>query len=700
MKRFGWVAIGLLVALSNCGPKFRETNRKVVILGFDGVDPDLVRQFIGEGVLPNLAELQKQGTLMDLGTTCPPESPVAWASFHTGTNPGKHGIFDFLRRSPKTYFPNIATVDKVEPEFLFSLFPWRLPRAISLMKGTPFWKTIADSGIRTIILQAPVIFPPIELPGGYMTSGLTTPDIRGTQATYHFYSTDVASEKAEDTEFGGKVTGLTLREGRAETKIIGPWDPVVRQEKKESRKRLREIEKKLRKDSSDSSALRDEKNSLKERLRELEDHRYIEVPLKFEVDISSKSVVIQLQGQRQTVLEGTWSNWLDVRFQVTPLISIYGICKFYPREIGDQVRIYMSPIEFDPRNPPLPISYPSGFTAELASEVGLYKTRGWAAESAALKELKIDEKAYIEDQMEIIEKREAITLYTLKNKPWSLFISVFSAPDRTQHMFWRLIDPKHSLYDPKLVEKYGTTIRRIYQRMDETIGKVRALLGPDTILFICSDHGFHSFRTGLNINTWLAENGFLFLKGQAGHRMNLRDLYTQKNFFLNVDWSRTQAYSLGLGLIFINLQGRESRGIVAPGEEYDRVKRDISDGLKALIDPEFGANVVDNVYDTAKVYFGPEVGNAPDLIVGFAEGYRVSWQTALGAIPPGVLVVNDQKWSGDHCSVDAKTTSGFLVSNRKLGKTTANIVDIAPTILGLFGINPPAELDGEAILEP
>jgi predicted AlkP superfamily phosphohydrolase/phosphomutase len=688
-------AVGLLVWFVSCGgPKFVETGTKVVILGFDGVDPDLVQQYLGEGRLPNLRKLRDEGSLLPLGTTYPPESPVAWASFHTGVNPGKHGIYDFLRRDPERYIP-LFTYDQKPAEFLFRLIPWRMPEVLPVLQGTPFWKMTADAGIRTIAIGAPAVFPPIELPGGYMTPGLVTPDIRGTQATYHYYSTDISGEKAEDTEFGGKVSGIRVEDGRVQTRILGPWDPLVRQRKDELNRELRSVRERLK--EGPDQALRDQRQRILDELRELEQDRYIEVPLSFEVDRQSRRVVIELQGQRKGVEQGRWSEWFDIRFRVTPIVSIDGICKFYPVEVGEQVKVYMSPIEMDPRNPPLPISSPKGFTAELARHVGLYKTRGWAAETAALKELKIDEKAFLEDLHEIEDQQDAIALYALKNKPWSLFYAYFEAPDRLAHMFWRLIDPRHPLHDPELVARYGDAVRNVYERMDVTVGKIRTELGPDTILFVLSDHGFHSFRSGLNINTWLVDNGFMFLRGQSDHQMNLRDLYTQQNFFINVDWSRTRAYSLGLGLIFINLQGREKHGIVAPGDEFRKVKAEIREKLVALVDPSNGERVVDNVYDSERIYHGPLTGSAPDLIVGFAEGYRVSWQTALGAVPPGTLVVNDQKWSGDHCSVDAATTSGFLATNLKVTKAEPSIVDVAPTVLQIFGLPVPADFDGRPL---
>jgi predicted AlkP superfamily phosphohydrolase/phosphomutase len=217
-------------------------------------------------------------------------------------------------------------------------------------------------------------------------------------------------------------------------------------------------------------------------------------------------------------------------------------------------------------------------------------------------------------------------------------------------------------------------------------------------LILCSEHGMSSFSRGVNLNTWLAEQGFLVFNGQEDGQPPSPESYSRQNFLQGVDWSRTRAYSLGLGLIYVNLAGRERQGIVQPGKEHRSLKAEIARKLLDLRDPELGAVVVQSVHDAEQIYSGPAIESQPDLVVGFARDYRVSWETALGAVPPGVIVVNDQKWSGDHASVDSTLVPGFIATNRKIVKEAPSILDIAPTVLGLFGLS--AETDGRPLFEP
>lgn len=686
----GWL-VGLgIFAGSITTPAWTATQRKLVILGFDGVDPDIVKDYLNQGLLPNLAKLIQNGTFLDFGTTLPPESPVAWATFDTGRNPGGHGIYDFLRRDPNTYFPDIATTKKEEPEFVFDLYPKKKPTVTSLMKGTPFWKILADNGVRVVNLWAQMAFPAIEIENGYMLSGLNAPDIRGTQATYHFYTTDPSKEKKEDLGLGGKVTELKVTNGKVETLIRGPWDPLIRQK----RNAVREEIKALKDKAKGGQPIDDAKlKTLTTQSDELNAKRYASVPLQFTVDSAAKSIEIAVQGQSQRVKEGEWSPWFNLVFDITSMYKIYGIVKFYVVEAGSAVKVYMGPIEMDPREPYLPICYPDGFAKELAEKVGLFKVRGWAAETAGLKDERIPDSAFLTDIKELADMREKIALYTLANKQWDVFIAVFSCPDRMAHMFYRYYDKGHPLYDAELVAKNGEAIKIAYERMDVTIGKFMAKLDPSIPLWLLSDHGFHSFRTGVNINSWLAENGYLVSKN--GGPFN----YTDDDFFVNVDWRQSKAYSLGLGLVFINLKGRERYGIVNPGPEYDQLVVEIRDKMRGLRHETTNELVVDDVFIGHEVYHGMHMDDAPDLVCGFKDTYRVSWQTALGAVPRGVLKTNDQKWSGDHCSADPKTTAGFFVSNKPVKTEDIGLIDIAPTILKMYGIEYPEKYEGKAFCD-
>jgi predicted AlkP superfamily phosphohydrolase/phosphomutase len=200
----------------------------------------------------------------------------------------------------------------------------------------------------------------------------------------------------------------------------------------------------------------------------------------------------------------------------------------------------------------------------------------------------------------------------------------------------------------------------------------------------------------VNLNAWLRDNGYLHLKDGARE---------SGSFFHGVDWSRTRAYALGLGGMYLNIKGREAQGIVARTEAA-QLKREIIERLSALRE-EDGTVPIRTVYATSALYRGPYVDAAPDLIVGYNEGYRASWDGAVGKVSAQVLEDNPKAWSGDHC-VDPVLVPGVLFSNRKLAvelpvsENSASpgpgIEDLAPTALSLFGIAPPAWIDGKPLL--
>ena len=698
LLRSAALALGTAVAPSagcdSAGVKPRKIKERVIILGFDAVSPWLLRRYINEGHLPNLKALAEQGSFTELQSSIPPESPVAWSTFSVSAQAGVHGIYDFLNRDLKTYTPRIASVKPEYPRFLWDFIPLGRPKAVSLQTGKPFWKHAAEHGVKSAILEAPVAFPAYEVQAeSILLSGLTTPDLRGTQATYHFFTTDIYSENFEDTEFGGKVSTLEFdNDHKARATVYGPWNPVTRQ------KRIRLLDKrnKLAAEGAPARAL----SELDMAIDELESENYLTTPITFKLDRNGSRVTIELQGKAVTLAPGQWSEWMDIEFELNFLIRVRGFTRFLPVEVGAEVKIFMSPMEIHPDEPVFPISYPDKFSRDLYQRIGYYKTRGWAAETAALKELKIDEKAFMQDLQDIFQQRSAMGLEVLEKEKPNLFFEVFSETDRVQHMFWHYIDKNHPMYDDSLNEKYGDSILQVYKWMDEFLGQVRSgFEDENTLLFVLSDHGFSSFRKGVNINTWLVEKGFMKLKGQDDPRYNLKDLFGGGDFFRNVDWSRTRAYSLGLGLIFVNLAGREAQGIVQPGDEYKSLLKEIAAELKNLHDPEDGTPVVSNVYIGREVYRGQRLDEAPDLVVGFNLGYRVSWQTALGAVPPEVVEPNMEKWSGDHCSVDRALIPGVLLANRKIARAEPDLRDIATTVLKYFGCPVPEQYEGADLFQ-
>jgi predicted AlkP superfamily phosphohydrolase/phosphomutase len=647
------IMIALLVFFYTPGKQMRDLDQKVIILGFDALDYDLMKQWMDEGKLPNFAKVREMGTFSELGTTNPAESPVSWAAFSTGNNPGKTRIFDFLYRDPETYMPHIATVEFSEGPAIISLggVELRAPSVGQHRRGDPLWNITTSNGIRTTVIQAPVTFPPDQIPGGKLLSGLGVPDIRGTQATFSYYATDV---DWVDTEMGGKIVKVSPRNRQFDSIIYGPMDSTI----------------------------------------------------PFHAEMGEDGVTISVQGQHETVREGEWSDWFVTQFRAYGIMPVFGIGQFHLNSL-DPIELYFSPINFHPSNPVFDISYPKSFSRQLVGELGtVYKTLGWAIDTWALNEERIDEETFMEDLWLTVGYRENITLNELNKTDWNLFISVFQAPDRVQHLFWRYMDPEHPMYDQEGAKEWGDAIFQVYKRMDDIVGRALPYVDGNTTLIILSDHGFNPFRKAVNVNTWLVENGFMFLEGQSRSDYKLADLFGQGQFWPNVDWSRTEAYALGLGQIYINLKGREKHGAVEPGD-YDRVRDDIIRELRELKDPETGESPIFDVYKREDIFQGPYTEEAGDLVVGFNYGYRVSWQTALGGIPYDVIETNMKKWSGDHCSIEPSITKGVLFISKEIDLSDLephiiesyyrpHITDIAPTVMGIFGID--EDMDGESLI--
>ena len=311
----------------------------------------------------------------------------------------------------------------------------------------------------------------------------------------------------------------------------------------------------------------------------------------------------------------------------------------------------------------------------------------------------MDEATFLYDCERAFEDREKLIFKELERGDWDLFVAAIETTDRISHMMWRLIDPRHPMYDADLAAKYGDSIEKIYRRADDLVGKLRAKLPPDVTFMVMSDHGFHSFRRGVNLNTWLVKNGYMKFEGQSQMK-GLEDLFGRGKFWEGVDWSQTKAYAVGLGQIYFNLRGRESQGIVSAGEEYRQLQDEIRDKLLPLTDPDDGARVFRDVYKRDEIYKGEYLQFAPDLQVGFNDGFRVGWQDTLGGVSRSGAIVenNNRKWSGDHCATATEISGGVFFSNRKINTEAPSIMDLSPTILKLLGAPLPGDVDGKPLM--
>lgn len=673
------VCAGVAAACGRSRPP-EKFHQKLVILGFDGLDPRLVHKWMDEGKLPNMQKLAKRGGgVHNLATTHSPESPTAWASFATGVNAGKHNIYDFLVRDTRTYLPDLGMVHREPPRFILNYIPISKPDIRSIRGGTSFWVTAGRAGVRSSELTVPVTYPPEDVPNGEMLAGLPLPDIRGTMGTFYYFGTDLSRYEEGNTEFGGILKRLVFEGDVAQTELIGPPNPIVRQQIREFR---------AKPSLSDADRMK---------MAELQAREDVRLPITIHWNRGGKSATVDIGDSSVHLAEHEWSKWINLDFSINLLVRVHGMVQLYLIGAGPELQLYISPVNWKPDNPPAPMSSPARFAGDLYERLGPYRTLGWAEATWPLNEDRIDEKTFMDDLFRAFDDRAQVILQRLDAHQWDLLVGVIESTDRVQHMMWRLIDPTHPMYDKALAAKFGDSIERVYRRCDEFVGEVMSRVDPSTPIVIVSDHGFHSFRESVNLNTWLVQEGFMAIQGQQPGEKKLQDLFGGGTFWENVDWSRTKAYAMGLGQIYINLKGREAHGIVAPGAESAAVQSDLAARLLTMTDPNTGTRMVDAVYKADDVYSGEFKNNAAELQVGLAEGYRVSWQSTLGGSPPGIVYPNMKKWSGDHGSYDYKQTSGTLISTQPIRPAAPQIIDIAPTVLKYFGLPIPSDIDGKPL---
>jgi predicted AlkP superfamily phosphohydrolase/phosphomutase len=372
-----------------------------------------------------------------------------------------------------------------------------------------------------------------------------------------------------------------------------------------------------------------------------------------------------------------YSPWIRVKFRSAPGVSVHGIVRFLITETGAEFAMYATPVQIDPEKPALPISHPAYYASYLAKALGTYSTLGMAEDTWALNEGVIDEQAFLDQAYLLLAEREAMFRNALEKTPRGVVACVFDTSDRVQHMFFRHLENGG---------RYAGVIEDLYRRMDELVGLATSHLDNETVVFVLSDHGFCSFRRGVNLNTWFLRNGYLALQNGA----------TESGlYFDGVDWSRTTAFTLGLGGVYLNIRGREASGTVEPGDAA-RLRRELTERLSALRDDELDTGCIRAVYPTSELYKGPYLAEAPDLIVGFADGYRTSWDAAVGKVSPAIFEDNCKAWSGDH-AVDPLLVPGVLFCSRPLDSEDPGIEDLAPTVLSLFGVERPPWMEGKPL---
>lgn len=641
---FTWPLRYIIRAIRGRHAFARSRIKRFVILGLDGLDPALAEKYMAEGKLPNFSKLGEQGCFKRLETTVPSVSPVAWSTFQTGSNPGKHNIFDFLTRDKVSYRPKLSSVDIRAPLRKINLGKYQLPLGKPdirlLRKGKPFWKTLGEIGIFSSIIRVPITFPPEKF-RGVQLSGMCVPDLRGTQGMFSFYTT-ARDDNAERT--GGENFHVSREGDTVTAKLIGPEDPFRR------------------------------------------DIVILECPFTITIG-DDETADISINGESHRLTKGVYTEWIRVSFKASLGARVAGICKFLLYSVEPDFELYVTPINIDPEKPAMPVSHPMIYSTYLAKRQGSFATLGLAEDSWALNEKILSDDDFIRQCVSMDGEREKMFFDSLDKVRHGLCVCVFDGSDRIQHAFWRDVDKEHPARRERSHDGRRNTIEELYRRMDELVGRTMARCnGRDTVFMVISDHGFNSFRFGVDLNRWLEENGYL----------KVDDELRNEKYLAGVDWSQTRAFAVGLAGIFLNLTGRESRGIVDPGEEAARLRDEIAEKLLGLADHTRGQKVIKRVYNALKMYRGPYKGEAPDLIVGYHRDYRASWETAVGRITREVIHDNIKAWSGDHC-IDHTLVPGVLFCNRPIDADRPRLMDIGPTVLDMFGVDVPKHMDGRPL---
>lgn len=657
--RLGLALSAIVIAtLAGCEKQSDGDGKKVVIIGFDGMDPRLCEKLMDAGRMPHLNLMRQAGGFKPLGTSIPPQSPVAWSNFITGAGPGVHGIFDFIHRDPsQQVVPYYSAAETATSEEGWNLNEHRIPLSFppfnhnptqTLLKreGKPFWDYLDEAGVNTRIYDIPANYPPSESHHGHMCclAGMGVPDLLGSYGTYQLFTEGVVREKEEG---GGVRKPLVFRDDIATASITGPPNTA------------------LKKPTNVSIPMRIYRDTKQDAAR---------------IDVNDKTVLLK---------QGEWSDWVQLDFELSmpsfmPNSNASGIVRFYLQEVSPTFRLYTTPVNIDPSKPgDSQISEPPHFVTDIANDLGLFYTAGFQEDHKALRNEAFTDVEYHRQAEYVLEERLELLEHAIDHYDDGLLFFYFSSTDLQSHMFWWQSDAKHPTRSTADAQKYNNTIEQLYERMDAIVGLIIQRLGRDVTVLVMSDHGFCNFRRQFNLNTWLREDGYI------------KPDVTDNIFSSTIDWSRTKAYGLGLNGLYLNLSGRERDGIVHP-DEREALLGELSRKLLTIRDPADGRPVIKTVYRSDKVYSGDQVANAPDLIIGYHRDYRVSWATTRGEIPDELLTDNDSAWSADHC-IAADEVPGVIFSSRPIVHPSPALIDLAPTVLGEFGVAIPDSMVGRSL---
>ena len=471
---------------------------------------------------------------------------------------------------------------------------------------------------------------PAEKVNGRLLSGLGVVDLRGSLNSYSFYTEDESKLSGEGKEKVVKVT----REGETiTTELAGP---LVRK-----RGKLRSVN----------------------------------VPL--EIKLATDVVELKIQNQVHEVPVNEWSDIFKASFKVLPFHEVSGIFNVYVLAVAPHFEMYVSSVQIDPEDQAQKITYPEEYGKELVEVTGRFQTLGMAEDTKAVTDGKLPPEVLYKQVACLEAEREAIFNYEFERFEEGLLAAVFDSGDRLKHIAWEDCgDDKTTMSVPKAIEDY-------YVEKDKFLGTIISRLNDSDELIVLSDHGFSNFSRQFNLNSWFVKEGYMTVKSEE-----------ETELFAQVEWQSTGVYGVGFTSVFLNLAGREAKGIVS---EEDRESM-VEELIEKLLNVKDGSkNVFTNIHRGREVFKGEFEAEAPDLIVGFAPGYRMSWKSALGGLDPEIIFDNESAWCGDHL-IDSSHVPGCIFTSFDINKDQPDIIDVAPTVLKLFDVNIPSHVDGEVLI--
>ncbi len=645
-----------------------EHPERLIVIGIDGMDFELTSQMLADGRLPNLAKIAREGSFKALGTSIPPQSPVAWSNMMTGTDGGGHGVFDFIRRDAMSGRLLSSAADFEPPDPLpvighglddITAFGYTIPIRSTKLKinrhSRPFWEFLTEAGVPAHIYRMPANYPPPPSHGAEFRclSDMGTVDLRHTLGTLSYFTSDPKERDEGSDAIGATFHVLEMKNDRAESAFVGRPNTYAVTSPKDSTRTM---------------------------------PRPSTVPFTIYRDPVESVAGIRFGGRDVILSVGEWSEWVPIEFEMIPhLLTLKGICRFYLKEVHPHLRLYVSPFNLDPQEPSWEIDQPKDFSVTVSNAIGRYYTQGLPEDTEALNREVLSPDEFLAQAEIVLQERLRLLEFALDHYAGGMLFFYFGSTDQVSHMFWGARNPDHPGVTPEFHEKHKHVVEDLYVRMDAVMGNIAGRF-PKAALMVMSDHGFCDYRRSFNPNTWLRDNGYATMRDP-----NRPDLMA------NIKATETRAYGVGFSGLYINLKGRERGGIVAPAD-MQVLMDEIAAKLKAYRDPKDGAQVVAEVYQTRNVFSGPMLVAGPDMVLGYARGYRTGNQSAMCRFPEQVIEDNLRAWNADHMTAP-HLVPGVLFTNRPVIVDDPDLLDLAPTILGRFGLSVPDGMRGRDLFD-